>query len=348
MPRSLNETYAMLLNRVPKSSPDRELLRRCLLWLSFTARPLKLAELAEAVILEHTDKNVDSDCRLHSPGILLGLSQGLFDLDVDSGLVALAHSSVKAFLVSDWIKESSVADFSLDSKRGHSAILRLCLIYLSFSEFSEGYGEPKGTVESRLKMYPLLEYVAKNWTLHAATVSPEDWNRIKAFLDTRSHKSGGPYGWWLQCIGLNAHPDTVPWSQPLYYSASFGLTNLVKAILDNDPSVDLEAPGGRAGSTALQVASFRKQWEVVVLLIEAGSNAFSLDGSGLEGGFSSHFWAKANGWDDIVELMEAKRLASKTMINERKYKPSTVQYALAVQDIDTKNRSDRSSKDLPT
>jgi hypothetical protein len=67
----------MLLSRIPKSSPDRELLRRCLLWLSFAARPLRLAELAEGVILEHTNENVDSDCRLHSPEILLDISQGL-------------------------------------------------------------------------------------------------------------------------------------------------------------------------------------------------------------------------------------------------------------------------------
>jgi hypothetical protein len=96
MPRSLNETYATLLGRIPKSSPDRGLLRRCLVWLCFAARPLRLAELAEGVILEHTDEGIDSDCRLHSPEILLDISQGLFDLDVKSGRVALAHSSVKA------------------------------------------------------------------------------------------------------------------------------------------------------------------------------------------------------------------------------------------------------------
>lgn len=223
-------------------------------------------------------------------------------------------------------------------------------IYLSFSEFSEGYGEPKEIVGWRLQKYPLLEYAAKNWTLHAATIGPEDWNRIKAFLDTRTYPPSGPYGWWLQCVGINAHPDIVRWSQPLYYSASLGLTNLVKAILNNDPSVDLEAPGGRVGSTALQVACFRKQREVAVLLVIAGSDAFSLDGSGLEGGFSSHFWAKADGWDDVVKLMEAKRLARKSTINEHKYKLSTVQYALAVQSADAKNRSwsDGSSKDLLT
>ncbi|XTI92171.1 hypothetical protein V2W45_1421691 [Cenococcum geophilum] len=349
MPRSLNETYAMLLNRIPISSPDRELLHRCLLWLSFAARPLKLAELAEAVVLEHTDENVDSDCRLHSPEALFDVSQGLFDLNIDSGLVTLAHSSVKAFLVSDWIKDSSVADFSLNNTIGHSEIMRFCLIYISFSEFSGGYGEPRELLHWRFMKYPLLEYVAKNWTLHAATVSPGDWNRIKAFLDTRYHPNGGHFGWWLQCIGVAVDPDIIRRSQPLYYCASFGLTNLVKAILDNDPSIDLEAPGGRVGSTALQVACFRKQRDVTVLLVEAGSDAFSLDGSGLGGGFSSYFWAKANGWDDVVKLMEAKRLASESRITERKYKPPTVEYALAVQSNDAKFRSKLLSKGgMPT
>jgi hypothetical protein len=349
MPRSLNETYAMLLNRIPKLSPDRELLRRCLLWLSFAARPLKLAELAEAVILEHTDEDVDSDCRLRSPEILLDISQGLFDLDFDSGRVTLAHSSIKAFLLSDWIKDSSVADFSLNNTKGHSEIMRLCLTHLSFSEFSEGYGEPDDVFEWRFEEYPLLEYAAKSWTLHAKTVDPEDWKRIKAFLDTHIRPRGGHFGWWLQCIGAETRPDIFRQSQPLYYPASFGLTNLVKAILDNDPSVDLEAPGGLAGSTALQVASFRKQRDVAILLVEAGSDAFSLDGSALGGGFSSHFWAKANGWDDIVKFMEAKRLASGSKIIEYKYESFSVKYALALQSNDAKYRSQLwSEEDPPT
>lgn len=347
MPCSLNETYAMLLNRIPKSSPDRELLRRCLLWLSFTSRPLQLVELAEAVILEYTSKEVDSDCRLHSPEILLDISQGLFNLDVDSGRVTLAHSSVKAFLLSDWIKHSSVADLSLDDTKGHSGIVRLCLVYLSFSEFSEGYGEPEEVWKRRCEEYPLLEYAAKHWALHAKTVNPEDWKRIKAFLNAHTRPRGGHFGWWLQYIGVVAHPDVVRRSQPLYYATSFGLVNLVKAILDNDPDIDLEASGGRFGSTALQIASFRKQRDVAVLLVEAGANAFSLDGSGLEGGFSAHFWAKANGWDDVVKLMEAKRLESGLKITERKYKLVPVEQALAVQSADAKYRSKRLFEEEP-
>jgi hypothetical protein len=225
--------------------------------------------------------------------------------------------------------------------------MRLCLTYLSFSEFSEGYGKSKEDLESRFEEYPLLEYVVKNWTAHAKTVDRKVWQWIKAFLDTRSHLNGGNFGWWLQCIGVATHPEIIRLSSPLYYPASFGFTNLVKAILDNDLSIDLEAPGGRVGSTALQVASFRKQREVSVLLVEADSDAFSLDGSGLEGGFSSYFWAKANGWDDVVKLMEDKSLVHGLRITERQYKSSTMSYAMSIQTQDATYRSELSSGEEP-
>jgi hypothetical protein len=89
----------------------------------------------------------------------------------------------------------------------------------------------------------------------------------------------------------------------LYYAASFGYNMLVSAILSFEKALNLEQPGGRHGSTALQVACFRRQRKAVELLVEAGANPFSPDGSSLDGGFSSVFWAKSNGWDDLAEWM---------------------------------------------
>ncbi|OBT96480.2 hypothetical protein VE01_05654 [Pseudogymnoascus verrucosus] len=187
MPTSLNEMYAMLLNRIPKSSPDRELLRRCLVWLSFSTRPLRLAELAEAVILEDTSENVDSDDRLHSPEILLDISQGLFEVDGNSGRVALAHSSVKTFLLSKWIQNTSVADFSMDDAKGHGEIIRLCLTYLTLSGFISGWGETMEVTETRFKEYPLLEYAVENWLGHSKIANYEFQMWSKVTENTSSH-----------------------------------------------------------------------------------------------------------------------------------------------------------------
>lgn len=341
-PRTLNETYAILLSRLPESSPDRDLLRRCLLWLSFASRPLKLSELAEAVIVKHNSQTIDSESKLLDSEILLDISQGLFDLGVTTGRVTLAHSSVQTFLLSDWMKNSKIAYFSLTETAGHKELLRLCLQYLSLSDFKEGCGQPAHVVKQRFEEYPLLQYAARYWTLHAKRVDPEDWKLIKAFLETRKHIGGGQYGWWLQCIGLHADKEVVRLSHPLYYAASFGLTNLVKAILDNDKRPEVDTPGGRFGSTPLQVACFRKHQDIVALLIGAGADPFSLDGSsvpGMEDGFSAYFWAKVNGWDDIVKLMEAKRIQADPYAFQNALPAQSVRYVLAVQQNDSKRIS---------
>ncbi|ORY13096.1 hypothetical protein BCR34DRAFT_586809 [Clohesyomyces aquaticus] len=211
-----------------------------------TGSPLQLAELAEAVILEHGAGEEDNDCRMLRPEILLDNSQGLFGLDVVTGRVTLAHSSVKSFFLSDWIKHSSVADLSLDAAQSHSEIMRLYLNYLSLFGFSEGYGEPESVLKQRWGEYPLLEYAARYWSFQVNAVGPEDWKRIKKFLGTYTRPDGGHFGWWLQCIGMISPPDVIRWTQPLYYAASLGLVNLVKAILGHDPDIDLEVPGGSA------------------------------------------------------------------------------------------------------
>lgn len=118
------------------------------------------------------------------------------------------------------------------------------------------------------------------------------------------------YGFWIQYIAGSVSPDVVGETSPLYYAASYGYDTLVSAILSFERPLNLEQPGGRHGSTALQVACFRRQLKVVKLLVEAGANPFSPDGSGLDGGFSSIFWAKSNGWDDLVEWMTEKGKAN--------------------------------------
>jgi len=208
IPHGLNETYVLLLSRIPPSSPDRELLCHCLFWLSFTVRPLRLEELAEAVIMEHTNEKPDSDCRLHSPEILLDISQGLFNLDPRSGLVTLAHSSVKAFLLSDWIKSSSVADYSLDEMSAHSEIMRLCLNYVCYFDPMKEYSTQRYI--SKTESYPFLEYAANNWTLHTKMLDHHDWTQVKAFLDTHTGIDGGKFGSWMQFMGATIDPRCHP------------------------------------------------------------------------------------------------------------------------------------------
>ena len=343
MPQNLNETYKRVLARLHTDSPDRILMQRTLLWLSFATRPLHLLELSDAVVLEDDDMSLDSDSRLHLPEVLIDLAQGLIDYDRDSMLVSLGHSSIKTFLTSAWILKSSVADFALEESKAHKTVMRKCLTYLCFSEFKNGCDQSALVCETRTNRYPLLAYAAHNWALHARNVNDEDWQHIRAFFHTIALPNGGNYGWWLQCTAGYLPHQIVQQTSPLYYAASFGYTSLVKAILDFDQSVNLEKPGGRQGSTALQVACFRKQQEASKLLVQAGANPCSLDGSPVEGGLSAFFWAKANGWEDIMDLMTKSAVARGVQVQQRVYKAGSVAYALDVQKTVVQALEDASS-----
>jgi len=314
MPNDLNESYERILRQLNSEASRRKCyekyMRRTLLWLCFATRPLRLAELSEAIVVEEDDTGLDSDLRLRDPQILLSLGQGLFDYDRATGLITLGHSSIKTFLTSESIHRSCVANFALDELEVHGTIMRNCLTYLRFKCFEIEVGRSIHSYTSLASEYPFLAYAAHSWPLHIRSSDGTCWSQIATFLATRRMPNGGNYGFWIQFIAGGLSPDVVRETSPLYYAASFGYDMLVSAILSFEKPLNLEQPGGRYGSTALQVACFRRQLKSVELLVEAGANPFSPDGSGLDGGFSSVFWAKSSGWDDLAQWMTEKGKAN--------------------------------------
>ncbi|KAF5707421.1 ankyrin repeat [Fusarium mundagurra] len=157
MPSNLNETYKRTLENI-RNTEDRRHIKRELLWLAYSLRPLKLQELADAVVVEEDDDAIDDDLRLHDPVILLEYANGLFEFNPVTQAVSLSHSSIKTFLTSDWIKNSSASYFALGGDTEcHLKIMRWCLTYLSYSEFNSGCGAISKSTMSR---YPFLGYAA--------------------------------------------------------------------------------------------------------------------------------------------------------------------------------------------
>ena len=312
MPQDLNEIYSSALGHLRKGSQDRELVRRALLWLAVAARPLHLWELNEAVVVEDGDTDIDGDSRFDNPELLIDLANGLLEYNSSRQIVSLGHSSIKAFLISDWIKSSAVSDFAFDEEAAHTAVMNTCLTYLSFSRFRAGCRQPSQLSRMFQEEYPLLWYATLAWTRHVKAPQQDNWTKIQSFLSTRSLPGAGNYGWWIAAIthGM-ADQNTIQNSHPLYYASSFGCTELVDAILRFDHTVDLEAPGGLGGSTALQVACFRWQLEVAQLLVSAGANPLTRDRNALEdedgdAGVSSLWWAVEYGWTELAANMMNK------------------------------------------
>ncbi|KAF1816596.1 ankyrin repeat protein [Eremomyces bilateralis CBS 781.70] len=320
LPTTLHETYATILSRIPPS--DRSLARDVLLWLSFSVRPLTIHELAEAVVLHDSDRSLDEDCRLAKPKALLTLCQGLIHAEVglsysesnippaakmlsDNASVKLSHDSIRTFLMSDWIKTSSVSGFALDSVSSNREIMRKCLTYLYFDEFSNGRVTGSVHLRNRFRAHPLLLYAAYFWPYHAelTALKPADVDLILSFFATKSGKHGGNFDSWAQFLIGTTDTKPIEQTQPLYYAASYDMVSIIKLLLKRGDDVKIDRRGGRYYSTPLFVAAWRGNTEAAKLLVEAGANPDSIDNSG----YTCREMLQHRGMDEVLALIARKK-----------------------------------------
>ena len=355
MPHDIDEAYervlAQFLSSMPASTRHNMYLYRALVWLSFATRPLRLTELNEAVVVDDDEDNLEDDARFQRPDILLRLGQGLFEYQTETGLVSLSHSSIKTFVTSRRIQSTKAAWFWMSESDAHQVILMTCLTYLQFNHWGRKATRSTISYNKIATEYPLMSYAAQCWPYHIRDDGTSSWSRISAFLATKEQPGGGNYGFWIQYMAGGLSAEIIQMSPLLYYAASFGYASLVTAIIAHKKDIDLEQRGGRSGSTALQVAAFRRQRDVVKLLVEAGADPFSVDGTGLDGGFSSFFWAEENDWHDILELMVRCGAANGFQPNERATRASYRELARRIQtvaiDRDTYGKIAREVKSAP-
>lgn len=173
-----------------------------------------------------------------------------------------------------------------DSRRANAGILRLLLVgfscrYVFVPFLVVGYR----TMIQRLfsnsmrqsllaSPYPFLSYASHFWSLHGATFQFNDSDRenVRRFFDTQCLPRRGNFGVWVQTLIPDVNTKAIDATSPLYYAASFGLVPVVKTILESDRSIDINARGGRHGSTPLFVACWRHRYQVAEILLEAGAD----------------------------------------------------------------------------
>jgi hypothetical protein len=108
LPKTLDETYDRIL--VGVSDVDRAYTFRALQWLAFSARPVSVNEVAEAMVVDLDCElpHVDRDRALRDPHDLLDICTGLVRLSRHENqhdptkrkeVLELAHFSVKEYLM---------------------------------------------------------------------------------------------------------------------------------------------------------------------------------------------------------------------------------------------------------
>jgi ankyrin repeat domain-containing protein 50 len=154
----LDATYERILQSI--DNEDREHAHRALELLAFSKRPLRVEEVAEAIIIVPGCKPFDIDDRFFDPKDVLSICACLVKRVPDSNDLVLAHYSVQEFLLSHRIHQSTAAYFGLDHQMSQTRIAEACLTYLlSFEGMSTLYS---GIEDD----YPFLEYAAQHWFEH--------------------------------------------------------------------------------------------------------------------------------------------------------------------------------------
>ena len=161
LPKSIEETYARILERIPQSQRSRA--RAMLIWLHSSRRDLIVREIAEAAVVNPDDDTaVRLSQRFAPPEEVLTVLSHLVEVVGDH--VVLAHFSVKEYLSSEGNYER-VSFFRIEDDMAYRFILGTCFAYMVYYSL---------TRESHpLEDYPLLLYTCQIWWHHARMINPD-------------------------------------------------------------------------------------------------------------------------------------------------------------------------------
>ena len=307
LPPGLDETYDAILLSVP--SEDQEVLRKALQLICFSARPLRLAEVAEAVIVEPGISYIDDDDRLQRPEDLLDIGKSLFVQDGGrSKYLELSHFSVKEYLISERIKRGPAVTFAVDEDMANRENAICLLTYLGLKVFEDDFQRhvkeiwyPTTEKDCRreadvlarehtqhLQEYPLLDYAAKSCLRHHCRAASVQRAVSTLILDSFSSTYNGRFmNMTYTCVFIPDDPlssyDRLFRYSLMNCAAHFNLTIIVQDLLAAKTPVDCLPPRPAAikpypeGQTALYRAADFGHEDLCKILIDAGASVHGVE-----------------------------------------------------------------------
>jgi ankyrin repeat protein len=263
---------------------QEELAKQVLLWITCAKRPLTTSELRHALAVEVGEFELDKD---NLPDItdMVSVCAGLVTVDELSNVIRLVHYTTQEY-------------FERTQKRwfptAETDITRICVTYLSFSNFGSGFCHTDDDLEARLQTNQLYDYAAHNWGYHAYVSSAEMIQLITRLLESEAKVSSSCQ------VMMAAYGDSqlVPRRVTgVHLAAYFGLKAAVMALLKNGHDPDSEDTDGR---TPFSYAAAQGHEVVVKLLVERDKVAADSED---KHGRTPLSWAAVRGHEAVVVLL---------------------------------------------
>lgn len=314
LPKTLHETYGRILLSIDETYSQDVI--KILQALSFSPRILTIFELVEllAIDIDCSEPKYVPENIMAEPMDLVTLCGPLVTICVENRLglemeeqtvftLRLAHFSVKEYLISERIRNSSAAMYALNSDQSHRFLAKAYLVYL-LSPMLISISSWAKTAPDAIPEFTLLPTAALHWPAHVKALGASLPSDIEALMeklfDSKSQPGGGSYAVWLWSF-IPGRSSIILNTPALYYAASFGLLPMVVKLIASTPEIDIDIKGGRAYSTPLQVACMRGELEVAKLLLKAGADPNSIN---IEG-YPCLYFAAVYSHTEIVQLLRS-------------------------------------------
>ncbi|PZD28104.1 multiple ankyrin repeat protein single kh domain protein, partial [Pyrenophora tritici-repentis] len=302
LPQTLDQTYDRILSAIREE--DCEYAMRILQWLTFSARPLSVEEIAEVVAIDvGREPAFDRDEVLEDPLEALNICSSLVTITMNKAegrwkpaqqIISLAHYSVQEYLVSDRIRQGQAKRYNMQEVECHNAIAKGSLKYLTQLQ--------KPLSKEVLERSALARYSSEFWSSHLRKTGDEIEQVSRLAMSLMAMKEPA-YFTWIQLYDPD-HPRDEPdvgkslysVPMPLYYAANLGLGTITRLLLEQ--GADVNAQGGVYGN-ALQAASAGGHEQVVKMLLDKGAD---VNAQGGEYGNALQA-ASAKGQEQVVKML---------------------------------------------
>jgi ankyrin repeat protein len=190
-------------------------------------------------------------------------------LSGDSRVIQFSHLSVKEYLTSPRLAQSSCVDvsqFHIDLEAAHTIMVQACLATLLLSDEHDGNGDAKQS--------PLVKYAAQYWVDHAQFEKVS--SRVRDGMDDLFDSSKPHFAAWLQVHDTDADWTHFSMNQehdggsPLYYAAFCEFYDLAERLITKHPE-QVNARGGRI-LAPLPAALYKRHFRLANLLHKHGAD----------------------------------------------------------------------------
>ncbi|KAI0387296.1 hypothetical protein F5Y04DRAFT_274154 [Hypomontagnella monticulosa] len=211
--------YEDAMGRIESQPPDQErLAKQVLSWVACAKRPFTILELQHALSVKMKEPNSDEEEDLVQIEPMVSACVGLININAETKTIHLFHHTAKEYFKRERDRWFPHAETNMGE---------ICVKYLSFDDFQDGFCPTDDEFEERLQQYPFYDYAAHYWGYHIRVSTPPHYNALD-FLQQRSKVDAS-----IQALMTSRkHPRSLGYSQnvprmtALHLAAYFGFSEI--------------------------------------------------------------------------------------------------------------------------